>query len=390
MKIFTALYLSIVVCSIAAAQPSHSICVTDNFAPNQPKASRSINDKKVIRINYHFMLKTNGTGNFRETDDGDGRTTYNGYMLANDITGWANYACSVNPQMNIPTGNTTAALPKNYSFVTDAVYFWRNDATYVFNNINYSTQGKDKDSVLNIFLTFATDSHSNGDATMRGYASNLDPMSKVKYTENRGAWQRYKWHINQGYPFDWYMHGAGVQISHELGHLLGLSHTVLWNHGVPCPTGCPGYGTINTACDDGCGDTPTAWEIMSANGCSKHPSCGWGTGGDANCSNNLMDYNGSITLSPCQIGIVHFCLEIGMKSYLSCAAVSKDLALCDIGYPKLSYFGKNVSIGCAAIKADITNGEKINLYFSGSVELNNFEVSSNSTFEVVKEGICAF
>lgn len=230
---------------------------------------------------------------------------------------------------------------------------------------------------------------------MRGYASSLDPMSKVKYTDNECFWQAYKAHINAGNPFDWYMHGAGAQISHELGHLLGLSHTVLWNYGEPCPTGCInsseiGYGPVNTACDDGCSDTPPAWTITTSGGCENHPSCGWAKGGDANCSNNLMDYNGAIALSPCQIGIVHFCLEVGMKSYLSCAGVSKDLSLCDIGYPKLSYFGKNVSIGCAATKADITNGEKINLYFSGLVGLTNFEVSSNSTFEVVKEDICAF
>lgn len=129
---------------------------------------------------------------------------------------------------------------------------------------------------------------------------------------------------------------------------------------------------------------------MSANGCTTHPACGWNTGGQPDCSNNLMDYNGSNALTPCQIGIVHSSLEGGMKSYLSCSAVSNDLTLCDIGYPKLSYFGKDVSIGCVATPADVSSSEEIKVYFSNFVELTNFEVNSDSEFEIILENNCNF
>lgn len=369
--------------SIIAQQ--NPICLTNDYPPNQAKSSRSINDKKTVRINVHFMLKSNGTGNFRETDDGNGSADYNGYMYANDLTDWINNGCSTNQQMNIPTGNTTPVISKNFFFVLDAVYFWKNDATYNFQTINYITQGRDKDSVLNIFLSYDP---NNGPAG--GYASNLNPNSNVKFTENKYYWQQYLYNIDNGYPFSWFIGGTGSNTIHELGHLLGLSHTVRWNHAPPCPTGCPGYGPINSLCDDGCDDTPTAWDIMSANGCTTHPACGWNTGGQPDCSNNLMDYNGSNALTPCQIGIVHSSLEGGMKSYLSCSAVSNDLTLCDIGYPKLSYFGKDVSIGCVATPADVSSSEEIKVYFSNFVELTNFEVNSDSEFEIILENNCNF
>jgi hypothetical protein len=337
------------------------------------------------------MLKTDGTGNFTETTDGDGRTTYNGYMYANDLTNWMNGWNSYNIQMNIPPGNSTPVIDKNYSFVLDACYFWRNDATYNYGSINYVTQGQDKDSVLNIFLDYKM--YTSGDSSAGGYASSLTATSKLKYTENMRYWQGYKNNVNGGYPFDWFLHGTGANTDHELGHLLGLSHTAMWNNAAKCPVNCPiSPGAVNTACDDGCNDTPTAWDMANASGCTVYPNCGWGTGANPYCSNNMMDYAGANALTPCQIDIIHSSIEVanGMKSYTSCAAVSKDLTLCDIGYPKISYFGKVVNIGCTATAATVSNPEKIKVYFSNSVDLNNFEVGTNAEFEVVQEGTCTF
>jgi hypothetical protein len=367
------------------------ICLTNDAFTHPPKfyrSTNSINNKKIIRINYHFILRANGTGNFTELNDGNGNSAYNGYMFANDLTNWMNGVCSWNEQMRIPTGNTTPVIAKNFSFVLDGVYFWRDDATYNFAsyNANYAAQGQNKDSVLNIFLTY--DNSTN--ISVGGYASDLDANSKIKYTENRCYWQRYHLAITSNTPMEWAMHGTGSNTVHELCHLLGLSHTVKWNGGGQCGTGCPGYTAINTACDDGCADTPTAWSIMNANNCTTHPDCGWNTGSLPNCSNNVMDYSGANALTPCQLSIIHASLEGGMRSYLSCAAVANDLQLCDISYPKVSYFGRNVSIGCSATPATVANNEKISLFFSNSVELTNFEVSTNSEFEVILESVCAF
>lgn len=384
----TSLFLIVAIADNCAQYSS--ICITQDTFQYTVGQSRSINDMKTVRINYHFMLKSDGSGNFTETDDGDGRTSYNGYLYAHDLTNWMNGTCSWNEKMNIPTGNSTPVISKNYRFVLDAVYFWRNDNTYNFETIDYHNQGRDKDSVLNIFLSYDSTSTQAG-----GYASRLDPGSKEKYTENRSYWQGYKSNIANGYPFAWFLHGTGANTTHELGHLLGLSHTVRWNTAPPCPTGCndpnnPGYGPINSNCDDGCNDTPAAWDITTNGGCSDHPACGWMGGNQPKCSNNLMDYTGQNALTPCQINIIHANVEGGMRSYLSCSALTKDKVYCDIGYPKVSYFGKSLSIGCHTTQATISANESIQLVYSESVSLNNFEVDESAELEITYESVCSF
>lgn len=328
------------------------------------------------------MLKTNGTGNFSATNDGNGSNAYNGYMYANELTNWVNSVTNI--QMNIPTGNSTLVKDRRYSFLIDAVYFWKNDATYEFETINTSTQGRNLDSVLNIFLSY----EPNGTA-IGGYANTINPNSSVKYTEMKANWQAYVNNINIGDPYSWIFHRAGTTTNHELGHLLGLSHTVMIGSGPPCNTGCPPlFLPIIPTCVDGCDDTPTAWDIHIANGCTKHPACGWNNL-TTDCSNNFMDYGGANAMTPCQRDIVHTSLQGGMKDYTVCAAVSLDLPLCDIGYPKLSYFGKKISIGCAGTEATMGN-ENIKLYFSESVELKNFSITAGSNFEMMSESVCTF
>ncbi|MFN8309948.1 MAG: M43 family zinc metalloprotease [Chitinophagales bacterium] len=345
---------------------------------------RSLSDAKVMRVNIHFMLKTDGSGNFNEYTDGDGRY-YSGYDFARQLIDEMNGRNSWNQQMNIPPGNTTPVIAKNFYYVLDACYFWRNDATYNFNTIDYANQGKDKSEVINVFLS------SNPGQNVGGYASNLDPLSKIKYTEDRQYWSAYKDVMTNGLPFGWFIGSVASNTIHEIGHLTGLSHTVKYNWSTPCPTGCPNSTAIDVNCDDGCNDTPSAWDITNLNNCTKHPDCGWwDVNNTSYCSNNVMDYSGQNALTPCQIGVIHGSLEGGMKTYLQCTAVSTDLSLCDIGYPKVSYFGKNVSFGCSATMAYLTNQEKIATYFSSSIELINFEVRSDSEFEAIYAPVCSF
>lgn len=350
--------------------------------------AQSMTVDKVIRVNIHFMLRTNGTGNFTETTDGDGRTWYNGYTYAKELVDRMNVRNDYNVQMNIPTGNTTPVLAKNFHYVIDAVYFIRNDAYFNFDSGfgYYSTFGADKNNVMNIVLNYCP--ANNGSCASSGQAFDMSYTGKNKLTENQSYWQNYVLWRNGTNPFEWFIDATAINTNHEFGHLLSLSHTVRYNWAPPCPSGCG--NTINYSCDDGCDDTPTAWDIMAANGCTKHPACGWNTGTQVDCSNNVMDYNGDYALTPCQLTKIHTGLVGGMKTYLVCDAVSYNLTLNDVGYPKLAYFGKNVIIGNTTSLATVTNEEKINLYFSSSVELNNFEVRADSEFEVFKEVLCAF
>jgi len=80
------------------------------------------------------MLKSDGTGNFTETDDGytgayhvDGVT---GKTRAQQIITWANAKMADNYQMFLPAGNSTPVLPKRVQFILDSVYFHRSDTYY--------------------------------------------------------------------------------------------------------------------------------------------------------------------------------------------------------------------------------------------------------------------
>ncbi len=52
------------------------------------------------------------------------------------------------------------------------------------------------------------------------------------------------------------------------------------------------------------------------------------------------------------------------------AAVNKNEHYCDLGYPRISYFAKKLTIGCGVNLADISSKEILEAYFSESVEFN--------------------
>jgi hypothetical protein len=345
--------------------------------------ARSPSDFKVVRINYHFVLRSDGTGNFTETGDNRGNPL-NGYQFAKDITSAMNSSLSYNPQMIIPPNNTIPANNKNYAYVVDAVYFHRNNSWFNFGSgpTLYNTVGADKSTVMNIFFT-------HGTGTAGGYAVDLphNPTTP-KWTENQAYYKRYVDYLNQvvqGDQYGWVMHGLNKNTGHELGHLLGLSHTVQYNSEPACPTVADG-GTVDITCDDGCDDTPTAWYMRDILNAPRHPYCGWVNATTPWCSNNMMDYNADYALTPCQLNIIHAGLDGGLKNYKTCEAVKTDNSLCDIGYPKLAYFGKVVTIGCNGSTATLAANEEAHVYFSNEVILNPIEI--NGDFDVTFQATC--
>ncbi len=298
--------------------------------------------------------------------------------------------------MNIPPGNNTAVLDKNIRWVLDAVIFRNNDTYYTYSPGNaaadHSLHGVEEQNVMNIYIR-------TGSQKPSGNASNTSPISNVKYTANAGFWEGYKALKNAGGSItDPWWHPYVVHLNHELFHCHTLNHTIRYNWNDTCFSSCPtGCGTllcpnrpVDSLCDDFCGDTPSAWDIAQLNNCTKHPNCGWGEGGVMWCSNNVMDYTGDNALTPCQINRIHSALEGGLRPYLACDAVLNNLTICDIGYPKLSYFGKDVSIGCTSTAANLTTKEKVDVYTSNFVELTNFEVATDAAFEVYHLPVCGF
>jgi hypothetical protein len=224
---------------------------------------------KTVRINIHFVSRSDGSGNF---DEGTGR------KFARDLVAAANGLLANNQPMNLPKGNATPVLPIQIRYELagdsaspDGIYFIRSDSDYRFNRSDVSTifdpsifekNGKQKGKVLNVFLFENTD----GSGKTGGIGA--------------GDWAKVGglfYHFKNYQRWAWF--GAGL-FNHEIGHSLGLFHT--WNE------------------NDGCDDTPmndNCWNVAEEGPC-KHPS------------NNVMDYNANENAwTPCQIGKVHLALS---------------------------------------------------------------------------------
>jgi hypothetical protein len=85
---------------------------------------------KTIRVNFHFLLNSNGTGNFTETSDGYSNRPYNGYLAAYEMVKYCNQRWNENAlllHMPIPP---VPALPKKVQFQLCGVFFHRNTTDY--------------------------------------------------------------------------------------------------------------------------------------------------------------------------------------------------------------------------------------------------------------------
>ncbi len=241
---------------------------------------------KYLRVNFHIVGKSDGTGNF---DEKTGRLFIAQVMRA------ANQKLANNKKMNLPVGNDTPVLPLRYRYLLsprpevpgdDGIYFHRDDDLYWMvskgkdqNNYNrdvFEKYGIRKDTVLNVFvLAHPVDSLKSRTykADQRGIA--FGNWVKVKNWHN--GIRDTIWQEDGTFKMNWTYWNAVKLLNHEIGHCLGLQHT--W-------TG-----------RDGCPDTP------------KHTNC-WNKSKRAPCdtewSNNVMDYNAHASAwSPCQIGKIH-------------------------------------------------------------------------------------
>jgi hypothetical protein len=246
---------------------------SNNYIPN------SNTQTKIIRVNIHFITLESGAsgypGNFTEYDDGNGNTNYTGFNYASDLIDMANYQiwANHNTQMYLPPGNQTPTLDWKYYFTLNGVFFHENNSLYFFDRFPSYTDwifGKDIGYAINLYLVHSDpNDRAGGVATMNG-----DRCVKICR-----AWELYN---QQGSSNS--LNSRAQCFLHETGHSLSLLHTMMGNNGNCCLT----Y-------DDYCSDTPTMGEIINVYGFDPCNNI-WGCSG--NCSNNLMDYSGQITLTP--------------------------------------------------------------------------------------------
>lgn len=234
-----------------------------------------------LKVNFHFMLKSDGSGNFTEYDDGMGNTNYNGYMYAQDLVNSANGNIANNVQTRLPLGNTVAIPTMNLRYVIGGIYFHRDDAHYTYDwygNAN-ATYGVDKTTEINAYFSYL---NVPSGGARGGVAGDLNPSnSNDRWVKFASPWQKYF----TGYGV-WAFTGT---FNHEIGHLLGLPHT---------------FDNSET-----CADTYTS-----------------GTGGSGPwdgpaADNNTMDYNESqLAITPCQWGIMKYQLENSYVNYTTCCS----------------------------------------------------------------------
>jgi len=332
---------------------------------------------KYVRVNFHFMLTTSG-GNFNTTSDGvSANSQYTGYYVAREMIETANSQLLMNEQANLPPNNTIPLLTPKYCFVLDGVYFNTDNANYYYGSSGaVSLYAINSNSVINVFVKGFTNSAGSAHAN----------MSSPCYIEFNGLWEAYKTAADGFAGFIW---REATALVHEAGHNMSLYHTLL------TPSG---YCDLNA--EDYCSDTPTGQEMISnygapqmccqVNGKSKI-CCGFVERGTY-CSNNIMDYSGLLSLTPQQLGRIHYALSTYMLNYNVCKTITNDLNITAFSDNQSLYSGQNVTIPASSISGTsivVKSGHIKNIFVSNTLTLNpGFEVQLGGELFVSVQSYC--
>ena len=302
---------------------------------------------KTIRVNFHFLLRTDGTGNFTETSDNYSARPYNGYLYAEETVKGCNQYWNGNPPLRHMPNPPVPNLPKKIQLQLCGVFFHRSTTDYdkdLCHTAASLTFKENSGEVINIYII----KHIGGGCS--GYCSSEQVFIG-------SAYNNYKQSVDSNNT--WYNSSTYKLINHELGHSFSLPHTIK-----DC---CKSYEPDPTPnCDDGIADTPTFDELVALG----YLPCPWN---HPLSSNNVMDYCADQnSLSPMQISRMHACIDGGKLFYRNCKFKTHSLSITNFTTNK-AYIAKYVTIPSTS---NIVVGNNSALY------INAEEVTIDGPFEV--------
>jgi len=209
---------------------------------------------KTIRVNFYYLLKDDGTGNFNETSDNYTNLPYNGYLYAEDMVKWCNNHWNQNILLTHMPYPPVPALPKKIQYQLCGVFFHKNTTDYdhfVYNKLPiWPSFIENSGEVINIYIT-------------KKFGGGVAGNCSSQQTLIGNAYERYKMSIDENNT--WQHSYVYKLINHEVGHLFGLGHVI---------QNCCKSSTPSANCSQGCADNPTYWELLSW-GYTKEQICAW-------------------------------------------------------------------------------------------------------------------
>lgn len=100
--------------------------ITNKFIPDD------FTSMKYVKMNFHFMMKSDSTLNFTPFDDGNGNCEFTAYDYSEILINYANSMLSQNGSMNLPPNNSTLVLNRKYRLKLEGIYFHYDDNAYAF------------------------------------------------------------------------------------------------------------------------------------------------------------------------------------------------------------------------------------------------------------------